>query len=173
MYLKQNTMQDSKTSKTPRFGRIIAIVLGLTVLATACGSSGPEEAAATEGAEQLVDTQTNLADTDLGSILVDGRGLTLYGFTDDTNGISTCYDDCASAWPPHTGELALGDGLSEAGFNSVDRDDGTTQIVAGNTPLYTFVGDGAPGDVTGQGSGGVWFVVSADGSLITGDNANG
>ena len=51
-------------------------------------------------------------------------------------------------------------------FTLVDAVDGGTQLKAGKWPLYSFSGDAAPGDVNGQGSGGVWFVVAADGSLI-------
>lgn len=149
--------------------RLIILVLGFAILAAACGTSADAgEAQPADNNDNAVNAEVNLADTDLGSILVNGAGLTLYAFTDDTNGISTCYDDCASAWPPLTGQIAVGAGLDASTFIGVARDDGTSQVVTGGFPLYTFVGDGAPGDVTGQGSGGVWFVVSADGSLVTG-----
>ena len=61
---------------------------------------------------------------------------------------------------------AAGAGLDSEVFSTVERDDGSSQLVAGKWPLYRFSGDSAPGDVNGQGSGDVWFVVAPDGSLI-------
>jgi len=124
-----------------------------------------EEPAAEAPAEQAAFVTT--ADTDLGSILVDADGLTLYGFTNDTDGNPTCNDACADAWPA----VALSDGnlpagLDEAVFSVVSRDDGTNQLKAGVWPLYYFAGDAAPGETNGQTSGDVWFVVAADGSLV-------
>jgi predicted lipoprotein with Yx(FWY)xxD motif len=108
-----------------------------------------------------------LADSSLGKIVVDGTGRTLYAFTKDADGVSTCLDACAKAWPPAivTGDLAV-EGLDQALFTTVDRPDGSKQLKMGKWPLYTFSGDAAPGDVNGQGSGGSWFVVGQDGKLI-------
>jgi predicted lipoprotein with Yx(FWY)xxD motif len=113
-------------------------------------------------------TSVQLADSPLGEILVDGDGNTLYGFTNDADGTPTCAGDCAGTWPAHLieGEPVLGEGLDPAVFTLVDGAEGGTQLKAGKWPLYRFSGDSAPGDVNGQGSGDVWFVVKADGSLI-------
>jgi predicted lipoprotein with Yx(FWY)xxD motif len=109
-----------------------------------------------------------LADNALGTILADGAGKTLYAFTKDVDGESTCYDDCAGAWPPllADGAPVAGDGLDAAMLTTVERTDGTTQLKYGDWPLYYWAADSAPGDATGQGVGGVWFVIAADGSLI-------
>ncbi len=106
------------------------------------------------------------ADTDLGTILVDGGGMTLYAFTEDADGQPTCVDACADAWPPALveGEPDVGD-LDAAAFTVVDHPMGS-QLKAGDFPLYTFAGDQAPGDTNGQGSGDVWFVVAPDGTPI-------
>jgi predicted lipoprotein with Yx(FWY)xxD motif len=110
-----------------------------------------------------------LADSPLGQILVDANGNTLYGFTNDADGVSTCTGDCAATWPAHLidGAPAPSQPLDPALFTVVDGAEGGQQLKAGKWPLYRFAGDSAPGDVNGQGSGGVWFVVGADGSLIT------
>lgn len=106
---------------------------------------------------------------DVGEALVDGAGLTLYGFTPDADGLPTCTDGCADAWPPLIVESAdLPAGLDASLFTVVERDDGTFQLKAGKWPLYRFAGDAAAGDANGQGSGGVWFVAASDGSLIEG-----
>jgi predicted lipoprotein with Yx(FWY)xxD motif len=113
-------------------------------------------------------TSAQLADSPLGQVLVDGDGNTLYGFTNDADGVSTCTGDCAATWPAHLVEGAPvpGEGLDPAVFTVVEGAEGGQQLKAGKWPLYRFSGDSAPGDVNGQGVGDVWFVVGADGSLI-------
>ncbi len=112
------------------------------------------------------------ADSSLGTILVDGDGLSLYGFTNDSADQSVCNGACADAWPPViVAGSDVPDGLDPAVFAVIERDDGSFQLRAGNWPLYRFAGDAAPGDVAGQGSGDVWFVVAPDGSLISDEAA--
>ena len=114
------------------------------------------------------------ATVDLGEILVDAEGLTLYGFINDIDGVPTCNDACADAWPPVLVDGSdLPDGLDPEVFSVVELSDGTSQLKAGRWPLYLFAGDAAPGDVNGQGSGGVWFVAASDGSLIGAPAADG
>jgi len=106
-----------------------------------------------------------VAQTDLGPTLVDAEGRTLYGFTDDSAAVSTCNDACADTWPPVSGDVVVDTATVSAATSTIDRADGSTQLVAGDWPLYSFTGDAAPGDVNGQGSGGKWFAVALDGSL--------
>ena len=110
----------------------------------------------------------NLADTSLGKVLVDGAGMTLYAFTADGGGKSACNGACAAKWPPLAGGSAptLGAGLDAADFASITRDDGTAQATFYGLPLYHFAGDTAAGDLNGQGLGGKWYVVGADGKLV-------
>ena len=109
-----------------------------------------------------------VADSDLGQILVDGEGRTLYMFKPDSDGTSTCYDECESNWPPLTvtGDITVGEGLDAATFTTTERTDGSTQVKAGAWPLYYFANDAAPGDVNGQGVGDVWYVVGPAGEPI-------
>lgn len=105
--------------------------------------------------------------TDLGEVLTNADGKTLYGFTNDVDGIPSCVDDCAEAWPPLLVDSAeLPAGLDPALYSVAERPDGTFQLVAGMWPLYWFSGDAAAGETNGQGTGGVWFAVAPDGSLI-------
>lgn len=130
--------------------------------------AAPSDAPSTAAAS---DAPVSTGDTDLGAVLVDGDGLTLYGFTDDTDGQPTCDGDCADAWPPLTVESAeLPAGLDGDVFSVVERSDGSFQLRAGAWPLYRFAGDAEAGEVNGQGSGGVWFAVAPDGSLLRGDD---
>jgi predicted lipoprotein with Yx(FWY)xxD motif len=133
-------------------------------------SSSPEDGSGSatsvngEGGQADVGT----SDSDLGTILVDGRGRTLYLFTPDGTGDPTCVDQCAQAWPPLVSDGAPGTSgeAQEALVSTVERPDGTQQVTYGDHPLYTYAADAAPGDVTGQGVGGNWFVVGPDGSPV-------
>ena len=111
------------------------------------------------------------AESDLGPILVGVDGRTLYGFTNDTPLRSNCEGTCAEAWPPVVvpANWTVAPGVDSGIFNTITRPDGTLQLVAGKYPLYAYSGDTAPGDVNGQGSGDVWFVVDTAGALVEGD----
>ncbi len=108
-----------------------------------------------------------VASSDLGDILVDAKGNTLYLYTPDGENVdeSQCTGGCASAWPPLTAKKArVGKGL-DASFVTVNA---ATQVAYNNHLLYRYGGDSAKGDTFGQGVGGVWYVVGAAGSAITG-----
>ena len=157
----------------------LIILVGAAVLALgACGSYGSDSgsgsssdgSSAGSGAGAATAAAVSEADTDIGAVLVDADGLTLYGLTDDADGVSTCVDACAEAWPPLTVDDAeLPAGLDPGLFSVIERPDGTFQLQAGSWPLYRFAGDTAPGDVNGQGSGGIWFAAAPDGSLVRGE----
>jgi len=98
---------------------------------------------------------------DLGTILTDAKGNTLYLFTPDTTaGESACNDQCAQNWPPleASDNMALPAGVPGQ-LGSIDRTDGKKQVTYNDIPLYYFAQDSKPGDVNGQGVGGKWFVV--------------
>ena len=84
--------------------------------------------------------------SDLGKILVGADGLTMYGFTNDAEAKSTCIGTCAEQWPPVLVDpsFAVGPGLDVGVFATTTRDDGTTQLVSGKSPLYFFSGDTKP-----------------------------
>ncbi len=113
-------------------------------------------------------TTVMVATSDLGQILVDGQGRTLYLFTPDEAGTPTCYDDCALAWPPllTEGDITVGAGLDDSDFSTATRTDGGDQVKTGTWPLYYYAGDEAPGDTNGQGLQGIWYVVSPSGEAI-------
>ena len=152
---------------------------GATAGATTAAATAPAtSAAATPGAATSAPATgdagaatVEIASTDLGDILVDGEGMTLYAFLpDEETGEPTCYEDCATAWPPlvSSGEITVGEGLDDSDFTTVARtDDAGDQVKIGSWPLYYFASDSAPGDVNGQGVGDNWFVVDANGELIT------
>ena len=91
-----------------------------------------------------------------------------HALTTDTMTNSTCTGACAQVWPP----VIVGNGwkaapgLDRSLFSTITRSDGSRQLVAGQWPLYTFSGDTKPGDVNGEGSGGVWFAAGVNGKLV-------
>ena len=108
-----------------------------------------------------------LATTDLGDVIVDASGMTVYLFTPDAQGdTSVCNDDCAASWPPIGEVTDVGDGLDAGLLGTITRDDGSTQATYNGWPLYLFGGDSAPGDVNGQGLNDVWWVIDASGNAI-------
>jgi predicted lipoprotein with Yx(FWY)xxD motif len=111
----------------------------------------------------------------LGTVLVNGQGLTLYMFVPDhQSGKSTCYNTCASAWPPL--RLPTGVTIPVAGgqakpslLGTTARKDGGQQVTYDGWPLYSWVSDSEPGQATGQGLdnlGGYWYALSPTGSVI-------
>jgi predicted lipoprotein with Yx(FWY)xxD motif len=109
-----------------------------------------------------------LAKTNLGNILVDGKGMTLYLFTPDTKDKSACTADCLANWPALTSATAptLGAGLDAEDFGTLTRDDGSKQVTFYGHPLYYFAGDSAAGDVAGQGKFSKWYVIDKEGNAI-------
>ncbi len=106
---------------------------------------------------------------DLGEILVDGEGRTLYMFDSDTRGAgeSACSGGCAGSWPPLTVEDSPGAGEDvTADLSTFERGDDSTQIAANGWPLYYFASDSDPGDAGGQGVSDVWWVLAPDGTPI-------
>lgn len=102
---------------------------------------------------------------DLGSILADASGNTLYTFDGDEAGVSNCTEGCAEIWPPFTldsGDPTAGEGVTgELGV--IQRADGSQQVTYDGRPLYHYSQDSAPGDANGQGVADVWFVVEVGG----------
>lgn len=99
---------------------------------------------------------------ELGRFLVGPEGMTLYRFNPDQPGVSNCYDQCAILWPPlliEEGQTPRGNAGVVGELGTTARDDGTIQVTYQGMPLYYWINDQAPGDATGQGLDGVWFVV--------------
>jgi predicted lipoprotein with Yx(FWY)xxD motif len=147
-----------------------------TTTAAAATTTAAAEETTTSAGEEATTTAAmaegvHATDSDLGSILVDAEGFTLYIFTNDTEGTSNCNEGCIENWPAVPGDSTIGPDLDASLFSTVTRADGSEQLAVNGLPLYRFVPDEAPGDVNGQGVGGVWFVVDADGNMIEGPEA--
>jgi predicted lipoprotein with Yx(FWY)xxD motif len=152
----------------PGWWRATALALALALVTAACGSGG-QQAAPTAPVPATVTLLT--AKASFGSYLTDGSGRALYMWDADRDGTSTCYGDCAVAWPPLTvGDAAqAGPDVDASLIGTVARKDGTRQVTYGGWPLYYFESDVHAGDLTGQGDtgfGAVWWVVSPDGEPL-------
>jgi predicted lipoprotein with Yx(FWY)xxD motif len=106
-----------------------------------------------------------------GKVLFDGRGNELYAFTRDRKGRSACYGECARAWPVYLAKspLRAGAGVKKARLGTTKRRNGRRQITYAGRPLYYYVGDRRPGQITCQNVveyGGTWLVVRASGKLV-------
>jgi predicted lipoprotein with Yx(FWY)xxD motif len=165
--------------------RLAAIGGALLMLLAACGGGGgggaygggdsaspsPSESMATDDSGgQTAAASVMVTDSSLGKILTDSKGMTLYLYDPDAQGASTCYDACEDAWPvltvPDEDQAIAGDGADQSLVGTTDRTDGSYQVTYNKWPLYYFAQDAAPGDVKGQGKGGVWWVVDATGKAV-------
>ncbi|MFH5774703.1 COG4315 family predicted lipoprotein [Paracoccus broussonetiae] len=90
-----------------------------------------------------------------GEVLVDAKGMTLYTFDKDGGGASACVGECAVNWPPLP---AASDAKAEGDFAPIARADGSAQWAYKGKPLYTWIKDKAPGDITGDGVKEVWHL---------------
>lgn len=109
------------------------------------------------------------ADSSLGTIVVDGQGMTVYYYDKDTkgSGTSACEGECAAAWPAVHAASAEPDAEGvTAEVGTITGVDGELQVTVDGRPVYTYAADTGPGDVTGQGVNGVWHVVAPDGTEV-------
>ena len=104
--------------------------------------------------------------TALGLFLTDTSGKTLYYFTKDTSGQSSCTGTCIATWPPFSADPVTAPSVLNAGaFSSVSRADGMKQTAFMGRPLYYYSADTKPGDVNGQGFNKLWYVANVTGSV--------
>ena len=131
---------------------IIALALLSVALAT------PKAAPVAAGAQVLQARQIGGV-----TVLTNAKGLTLYSFAPDSPTKSVCYGSCAAYWPPVPGHASAGPGVTGQ-LGTITRTDGTTQAVYDGHPLYTYIGDSAPGQDAGNDlnlNGGLWRDVPA------------
>lgn len=152
-----------------------AAAVALVLTAAACGGDSGGSGSGSGGAGPVPPATGNAVsaqNTSLGMILVDGKGMTVYEFANDKAGTSTCTGSCASVWPPVAAPTPLPTSLPgvTGQIGMTDRSDGGKQLTVAGRPVYTFTGDGAPGQTNGQNknlNGGVWTVLSGSGAPVT------
>jgi predicted lipoprotein with Yx(FWY)xxD motif len=157
-----------------------AVVMPLAALAVAgCGAGGHKGAptAPPKTANGHAATVGVADGGNLGKILVDSQGRTLYLFQKDSGTKSTCFGECASDWPPLRAARTptVGDGAKASLVATTARSDGNPEVTYNGHPLYLFEGDKQPGDANGQGLtafGGGWFALSTVGNQVSGQLSN-
>ena len=109
------------------------------------------------------------------TVVTNAKGFTLYSFAPDTATKSNCNGACAQVWPPVTGAVTAGPGVTGK-LGTITRSDGSTQATYDGHPLYTYVADTAPGQATGNGinaNGGLWHEVTVTGTTASAGNSGG
>lgn len=163
--------------------RWLGVVIGVVALAVGAAACGDDDAADDAGdddttttTEDTSETPTtaptgpatvSTAETDLGEVLVDADGMTLYLFTNDEGTTTGASGDLLEAWPPLTVEsedaLVAGDDVDEALLGTAEQADGRIWVTYNGRLLYRYAGDAAPGDTDGHGLGDVWFAITPAG----------
>ena len=143
----------------------------LSALAATALFAAIAAAIALAGNTKTTGARVHIANSPLGRILVDSKGITLYDFVKDKGTTSVCYGACAALWPPLLthGKPVAGPGVRASLLGTTKRKDGKLEVTYGGHPLYYFVTDRKPGQTTGQGVnqfGGPWWVLSAAGKEI-------
>lgn len=143
----------------------------------ATSSAAPTSAspsAASTSASAAADMK--VASSSAGQIVVDSKGMSLYFLTKDVkdSGTSACTAACLDAWPifTTTADAPTVDGVTGT-VGTIASPDGKKHVTLNGMPLYYYAKDKAPGDVTGQGVGGVWYLVSPTGEMIKGAAGSG
>ena len=135
---------------------------------SAAGSSTSGTASTSAPAAAAADLK--VADSKAGQIVVDGKGMSVYYYTKDVkdSGTSACTGGCLDAWPPvlATADTPTVDGVTGT-VGTIATPDGKKQLTINGMPVYLYAKDLAAGDVTGQGVGGVWYLVAPSGEMIT------
>jgi predicted lipoprotein with Yx(FWY)xxD motif len=153
--------------------------LAATLLIAACGSSagsGSNTSSAAAPASSAGASSSALKTTTIGgaAVLTNGKGFTLYWFAPDTSTKSNCNGSCATYWPPVKGPATAGGGVTGK-LATITRSDGSVQATYNGHPLYTYVGDKAPGQDKGNGlnlSGGLWHDVTVSGAAAPASSAS-
>jgi predicted lipoprotein with Yx(FWY)xxD motif len=142
-----------------------AAVAALAACSSA-GASSPSSSASSTSSPAAAAAGTVKTATIAGvTVLTSSKGFTLYSFAPDTSTTSKCNGTCAQNWPPATGPVTAA-GVTGT-FGTITRSDGSTQATFDGHPLYTFVGDTAPGQAKGNGLnafGGLWHEITTSGT---------
>jgi predicted lipoprotein with Yx(FWY)xxD motif len=162
-------------------GTVVKRLAGFAALAlvlAACAKSSPTGSAPTSPTAASSSATMSIA-TDqvkgLGTVLDTSAGLTLYHNTQESHGMIVCTGACAGTWPPLlvSGAVPSTPTGTTGAFGTITRPDGTKQLTLNGMPLYTYAGDSAAGQATGQGLGGVWFAVGPSGAITTSSGSSG
>lgn len=145
---------------------LMAAASGTAQAASTAGAAGTSASAVTAASTSSPGTQLKTRKIGGVTVLTNAKGFTLYWFAKDTTNKSNCNGSCAHYWPPVQGPATAGPGVTGK-LGTTKRSDGSVQATYNGHPLYTYIGDTAPGQNHGNGlnlSGGIWHEVTASGA---------
>lgn len=102
------------------------------------------------------------------SFVTNEKGRTVYRFDKDTPKppTTTCFGPCAKNWQPvlagKKGIKLVGGRINASDIGTIDRPEGK-QVTLKGWPLYYFHADKSLGQVSGYGTGNVWFPIGPNG----------
>jgi predicted lipoprotein with Yx(FWY)xxD motif len=151
--------------------RAITRMAGVVTLTVALGMIGFSAAGSVAGNATQSKGTVSLRKTNLGLILVNARGHTLYLFAKDRNAKSSCNGSCAGFWPPllSRGKPTAGSGVNNSLLSTTRRSNSTMQVTYNKHPLYTYALDRRAGQTKGEGNslfGAKWWAVSGRGRAV-------
>ena len=149
-----------------------ARLAAIALVVAACGSSSassssPAASASSAAAPTSASSSALMTATINGTkVVTNSKGFTLYWFVPDTSTTSKCNGSCSTYWPPVKGPATAGAGVTGT-LGTITRSDGTKQATYDGHPLYTYIGDTAPGQAKGNAlnlSGGLWYEMTVSGA---------
>lgn len=103
------------------------------------------------------------SNTQFGNVLTDANGKTLYFFSNDTKGTSTCNGNCLATWPIYySSETSTDVKIDKSLLSEITREDGSKQSTYKGWPLYYYAGDGQSGQAKGDAVNKIWYVAKPD-----------
>ena len=159
-------------------GAAIPVVV-LALVAAACGHSGSSSSTSNSTQSSGSSMVKTASASGVGTVLVNGSGMTLYMLSADKGGKVTCASTpCTGVWPPLLVSSAptAGSGITASMLGTARTPSGKSQATYNNWPLYTYSGDSSPGQANGQGIqsfGGVWHPLAASGQPVSGSGGGG
>jgi predicted lipoprotein with Yx(FWY)xxD motif len=164
---------------------LTALPLGIAALVLLAGCGGDDSSGNSGSSVSTSPTSGGGAATvavadnpQLGEILVDGDGRTLYLFEKDESNESYCNGECAKVWPPYTtkGGPKASQGAEAAKLGTLKREDGSTQVTYNGAPLYLYASDTQPGEANGNEVdqfGAEWYALRPSGEKAEGSQGGG
>ena len=164
------------SNKIMKPAMLISVLATMSMILAACMSAATPattpsvtQPAATQSISSASTVTIDVAsDPTLGKFLVDSKGMTLYVFTKDGPDQSNCDAKCMANWPPlvTSGTAKVGSGVDASLIGTATLADGAKIVTYDHMPLYSFIKDTKPGQISGEGVGSVWFVVSPAGKPV-------
>ncbi|HTU37715.1 MAG TPA: hypothetical protein VMF35_06825 [Acidimicrobiales bacterium] len=152
-------------ARPARSGLVLLAGLGIGGGVSAAAQVLPAAPAGATSTHAKTITVTTANVAHVGTVLATASGLTLYRYTNDPAGGSTCTGACAKIWPPLL--AAKGSHIKGPkgvkGLSLISVGNGHWQVAFHKVALYRFEGDTKKGQAKGQSVAHEWFAVLKSG----------